>query len=167
MREGLPEICPNVEVGELVISELRGTDPVYYLEVYNASGKTVDLQGLVIHIRSTGSDILVRESIELEAGGYAVVAPGTPGDTPLWIDYGFGTDATASFLPESTTTIELDACGEIIDEMSYDAYQLPVDATLACASNGLPSADDNDDSQLGCWCLSSVSGSPGGPNQCL
>jgi hypothetical protein len=167
IRESLPEICPSVEVGELVISELRGPQDGadsfgQYLEVYNASGKMVDLKGLILRLRSAGGDersLLLRESYELDAQGYVAI-------------YG-----PADLLGDTSAFVELEACDELIDEVFYAA--LPMLGTLACGNAEIPpSADANDDSESGCWCVDEqeigdqplfglgLPGSPGGPNRC-
>lgn len=193
--EPLPDVCPNVEVGELVISELRGRQAQsgdsfgHYVEVYNAAGKTVDLQGLQVRLRSTAGDeleVVVRESIELAAGGHAVIGPGLPDDHAPWIDYAIGWDISGGnvasdspptdFIRYAGAYVELSACGELIDQTFYDGT-LPDAGTLACgnASNP-PDADANDDSLEGCWCVDAepdptlfgigLPGSPGSANRC-
>jgi hypothetical protein len=169
IREPLPEICPSADVGELVISELRGnpsmgSELTDYIEIYNATGKTVDLQGLVIRVIATGgSDIIIREPLEVDAGAYVVIASGSPS----WITYDVGTDAPVQFLPTEQTEIQLDACGEVIDTLNYAPTALPEGQTLACGNAmAPPTADDNDDVDSGCWCLAPVAGSAGDPNQC-
>jgi hypothetical protein len=197
IREPLPEFCPNVEVGELVISELRGPQDGQdsfgdYLEVYNAAGKTVDLQGMTVRLRSAGGDELeffVRESIEVDAGSYAIIGPGLPDDRPDWIDYGVGWDISGGNVDNGdypqdvmryvSAFVELEACEEIIDEMFYAVDTIPKLGTLACGNAETPpSAEANDDSEAGCWCNDiaeadgqplfglGLPGSPGGPNRC-
>jgi hypothetical protein len=193
IREPLPDICPSVEVGELVISELRGTQKDedgkattdsfgHYIEVYNAAGKTIDLQGLSVRLRAAGGKELwffVRESIEVVSEGYAVIGPGLHDDRPNWIDYAAGWDITGDVYPVDygSAFVELEACDELIDEVFYVA--LPDSGSLACGNaEDRPSADANDDSESGCWCTDAqeigsqplfgigLPGSPGGPNRC-
>lgn len=197
VREPLPDICPNVDVGELVISELRGPQDGQdsfgdFIEVYNAAGKTVDLQGLTIRLRSAGGDELeffVRDAFELDAGGYAVIGPGLPEDRPDWIDYGIGWDISGGNVDNgdypqdvmryTSAFVELEACGEIVDEVFYATATLPKLGTLACGTaENPPTADANDDAQADCWCTDAgdaggqplfgvgLPGSPGGPNRC-
>ncbi len=187
VREQLPNICPNIDAGELVISELRGPqdgDDSFgdYLEVYNAAGKTVDLQGLTVRLRSAGGDeieFFVRESVEMTAGSYAVLGPKLEDERPNWMDYAIGWDGPTALLDYGSAFVELEACGEPIDEMFYADGTLPVLGTLACGNaEDPPSADNNDDSQAGCWCSDAgeadgqplfgvgLPGSPGGPNRC-
>lgn len=197
VREPLPELCPNVEVGELVISELRGPQAEQdsfgdYIEIYNAAGKTVDLQGLTVRLRSAGGDeleLFVREPFELDAGGYAVIGPGLPDDRPDWIDYGIGWDISGGnadsgdypkdLLRYTSAFVELEACEVLIDEAFYPTNALATLGTLACGNAETPpSADANDDVQAGCWCTDAgdaggqplfgvgLPGSPGGANRC-
>jgi hypothetical protein len=195
IREPLPDICPSVEVGELVISELRGPQAGddsfgHYIEVYNLAGKTIDLQGLSVRLRSSGGEELlffVRDSIDVAAQAYAVIGPGLPDDRPNWITYGIGWDISGGNADEGTypndllryesAFVELEACDELIDEVFYVA--LPDSGSLACGNaEDRPSADANDDSESGCWCTDAqeigsqplfgigLPGSPGGPNRC-
>src|SRR5262249_61788322 len=76
-RDPLPEACPDLAVGDLVISEIRGpqsggSDTLgQWIEIYNASGHVVELQGLSLrmqHLDGSGDvTILVRE--ERQVGG--------------------------------------------------------------------------------------------------
>jgi hypothetical protein len=197
IREPLPDICPSVEVGELVISELRGPQEGddsfgHYIEVYNAAGKTIDLQGLVVFvIQSDGETVafLVRDAIELAPEAYAVLGPGLPDDRPNWIDYGVGWDISGGNPDEGEYPtdllryrggfVALTACDEPIDGVFYETDSLPTLGTLACGNaENPPSADANDDSLSGCWCTDAqeigsqplfgigLPGSPGGPNRC-
>jgi hypothetical protein len=197
VREPLPEFCPSVDVGELVISELRGPQAGQdsfgdYIEVYNAAGKTLDLQGLTVRLRSAGGDeleLFVRDSFELDAEGYAVIGFGLTDDRPNWIDYGLGWDISGGnvdtgdyprdFVRYTSAFVELEACAVLIDEVFYANDTLAQLGTLACGNADTPpSADANDDSQSGCWCIDAgdaggqplfgvgLPGSPGGPNRC-
>jgi hypothetical protein len=195
-REPLPDVCPNVDAGQLVISELRGEQTGddsfgHYLEIYNAAGKTVDLQGLHLRVRSNFDEdevvaLFVRESVELQAGGYAVIGPGLTGDENSWIDYAIGWDISGGdpdtatyptdFLRYAVGFVELEACGERIDEMAFT--QLPAQGTLACGdATQPPDADANDLDTQGCWCVDQLDadqplpglglpGTPGRANRC-
>ena len=188
-REALPEVCPVVDVGELVISELRGNQAEadtfgHYVEIYNAAGKTVNLEGLRLRLREAGGDelsVLVRDPIELPAGGYAVIAPGgdeIENSLPNWADYGVGWDISGGnptpdpddpndvlrypddLLRYGSAFVELEGCGgELIDVMFYGdaglgSRELPGAGTLACGNaTTAPNASDNDNANAGCWCV--------------
>lgn len=191
------ELCPRIDPGDLVISELRGQQSGqdsfgHYIEVYNASGRTLDLQG--VWIRQTALDgdeqaFFVRAPLELAAGGYAVIGPGLD-ELPMWMDYGVGWDIPggdpeegslpreliSSSFPTGYFTIE--SCDALIDEVFYAANTLPTVGTLACGNTSAPpSAGQNDDASMGCWCVDAepsdvplagigMPGTPGRANRC-
>ncbi|PRQ04526.1 hypothetical protein ENSA5_06920 [Enhygromyxa salina] len=197
VREPLPELCPKVAEGELVISELRSNTDSFgdYIELYNASSRTVDLEGLRVRLRGSGGDELeffVRgaSELEIEPGGYFVIGPGLPDDPEVWIDYSIGWDISGGDPNEneaprelfksdfSAAFVELEACGELIDQVFYDHDELPGVGTLACGNaDNPPSATTNDTASSGCWCVDDLPddqgllgiglpGSPGEPNRC-
>jgi hypothetical protein len=191
------EICPRIEPGDLVFSELRaaqtGQDSIgHFIEIYNASGRTIDLQGVWIHQTSvSGAEqrFLIREPLELGPRRYAVIGPGLE-PLPSWIDYGVGWDisggnAVANEPPRDlikasypTGFFSLHACDELIDELYYPPGSLPTTGTLACGNlEAPPSADQNDDASAGCWCIDAdppdvpvpgigMPGTPGRANRC-
>lgn len=191
------EICPRIEAGDLVFSELRGAQAGqdsfgHYLELYNASDQSIDLQGVWIHQTSVSGaeqSILIRESVTVPIGGYAVIGPGLD-QLPTWMDYGVGWDisggdaATAEYprdLIKSAYPIgffSLYACDELIDEVYYGQGTIPTTGSLACGNvEAPPSAGQNDDTSSGCWCVDDQSpevplpgiglpGTPGRANRC-
>ena len=196
-RDALPEICPDVDEGELVISELRGDQDGedsfgHYIEVYNDSDRTLDLEGMRVRLRSSGGELLelfVRESTALAPGGYAVIGPGFIDDSPTWIDYPVGWDISGGntdnneyprdLMRYRSAFVELEACGSLIDEAFFATDALTTTGTLACGNaQSPPSASDNDNVDGGCWCLDDqdaggqplfgvgLPGSPGGANRC-
>lgn len=179
-RDALPDICPDVDVGELVISELRGEQSGMdssdsfgdYIEVYNASGRTLNLQGLHVRLRAAGGkelEVFVRESFEVSPGAYAVVGTGLPMGRPdsvldpvAWYavgwDIGGGNPQENAYpknlMPYNAGFVELEACGVLIDETEFKLLSLPTAGTIACGNaQNPPSADDNDDVPGGCWCV--------------
>lgn len=81
-REELPAICPEIEQGDLVITEIRGEQSDgdtlgQWVEVFNASSRAVDLRGVGLRITpldgAQESRVLVRESLVVQAGEYAVL----------------------------------------------------------------------------------------------
>lgn len=196
-RDALPELCPDVEVGELVISELRGDqagqDAVgHYIEIYNDSGHSVDLEGLHVRLRSFDGEVLelfVREPTKLAAGAYAVIGPGFVDDAPSWIDYALAWDISGGdpdtdeyprdFLRYRSAFVEIEGCDGLIDKAFFATDALTQTGTMACGNaQNPPSASDNDDIGSGCWCVDDqdavdqplygvgLPGSPGGANRC-
>ncbi len=172
------EICPRIDAGELVISELRGeqsdADTLgHYIELYNASGRTLDLQGVWIRVRAKdGSELgfFVREPVEVAAGGYATIGPGLDGQ-PSWLDYRLAWDIgelddedteveipndefPTNLLKYPAGLIEVESCDALIDTASFDIGELPGLGTLACGNaEDPPDAAQNDDASGGCWCV--------------
>ncbi|KIG12032.1 hypothetical protein DB30_02117 [Enhygromyxa salina] len=196
-RDALPELCPNVAEGELVISELRGAQAGQdsfgdYIEVYNGSGHSVDLEGMKLSLRSSGGEVLelfVRDSIELAAGEYAVIGPGLEEDVPTWIDYGVAWDISGGtpesdayprdFMRYRSAFVEIEACGSLIDRVFFETDALTDTGTMACGNaQNPPVASDNDNVNAGCWCVDDLGaegqplfgvglpGSPGEVNRC-
>lgn len=196
-REPLPDVCPVVEVGELVVSELRGDQSGsdaygHYVEVYNASGRAIDLQGAVLRLVAANGDVtelFVRESVEVAPGGYAAIGPGFYDELPVWLDYAIGWDIGGGdpeqdvyprdLLRYDSGFVELEACERVIDTV-FHAAPLPSEGSLACGNGASPPrADDNDASDEGCWCIDAgapepgqpgpgvgLPGTPGGVNRC-
>jgi hypothetical protein len=181
-----PEICPRIDPGDLVISELRAEQSAsqdsfgHFIEVYNASGRMLDLQGVWIRQVALGGDeqaVFVRDSLEVPAGGFAVIGPGLD-KLPTWIDYGVGSDiGGAELIKYPAGFFELEACDTLIDEVFYGAGALPGIGTLACGNAETPpSAEQNDDAAAGCWCVDAepsdvlggigMPGTPGRANRC-
>jgi hypothetical protein len=196
-REPLPEICPNVEPGTLVIAELRGDQDGednfgHYIEIHNAGAATVDLQGLRVRLEFNSGevvDFIIRESVEVPAGGEAAVGPGLPEEPREWLGYAIGWDVPGDAAPpefpknllrEPSGSVEIEGCSEaLIDVVQF--VELPTVGTLACGSaEETPDAEANDDTNApGCWCNDTadsypgqplltvgVPGTPGRPNRC-
>ncbi|NJK33306.1 MAG: lamin tail domain-containing protein [Deltaproteobacteria bacterium] len=168
-----------LEPGELVISELRGDQEGddsfgHYIELYNAAARSVDLQGVRVRARGASGDVIeffVRDELEIPAGAHVVLGPGVPDEPAMWIDYAVGWDITNSpdpdkyprtLLAEASGIIEVESCGELIDEVVYAG--LPSAGTFACGSvDAPPDALANDDTNTGCWCVDAAEADPDFP----
>lgn len=149
-------ICPDVDEGELVVSELRGPQDEsdtwgQWLELYNASDSVLDLYGLRVTMAPLdGAEpdvILVRtEPVELQVGGYAVLGRFDDRRRPDHVDYGFELDIEGDIL--TAAKIEVEACGVVTDELVY--RQLPGLGSLALDGAASPTAAANDDEAS--WC---------------
>src|SRR5258706_434137 len=69
--------CPSAAVGELVLSELRGAQPSsdtlgQWIEIYNATDRTIDLAGLVVDMRKLDGSNEVRIIVR---GGNPQISP--------------------------------------------------------------------------------------------
>lgn len=193
-RAPAAEICPRIDAGELVFSELRGVqtgndtvDP--YIELYNASGRTLDLQGVWIRqIARNGKqhELVIREPLEVADGDYVVIGPGL--DKPkAWVDYPVGDDISGpeTMIPYGAGFFELESCDALIDMVAVDVDVMPELGSLACGNGqSPPDAEandlvDNDPSNGGCWCVDAepaepdfqypgigLPGTPGSANRC-
>jgi hypothetical protein len=168
-REALDDVCPSVQAGSLVVSEVRGDqsgEDAYgeWFEIYNASGSAVDLEGLEIVLRrvdggATGT-ILIRDTVPLDGGDYAVIGRFAPGTTaPDHIDYGYTIpcEESASGCDEkwldtsfyNASAIDLIACGELVDRAIW--RDLPSRGSWSFGGAAAPSAEANDVESD--WCI--------------
>jgi hypothetical protein len=157
-RDPLAAECPDLTAGELVVTELRGPQSPadslgVWIELYNASGGTVDLLGTKIRFRtkdgSSEVPVLVRRSVTVAAGGYAVLGLVNDDATrPPHIDYGFAGDFHRGFLPAAAVDVE--ACGTRIDRAVYDVLPRTGTHSLGVA----PNADENDIPAA--WCTNAT-----------
>ena len=114
-----------------------------WLELYNASGRSVDLLGLKVRFRdpsgASENDTIVRRSLSVAPGAYAVI--GLEDDTMLdsYIDYGIAADFHASW--PSSAAIDVEACGKRIDLAQYSS--LPKTGTYSLGAQP-PTAQAND-----------------------
>lgn len=159
-RDPAPAQCPDLAVGDLVVTELRGPQSPddalgTWVELYNASGQAIDLEGTKIRFRkkdgSSEVPVLVRRSLPVAAGAYVVLGL-VPDDAtrPAHIDYGFASDFHVGFLPAAAVDVE--ACGERIDRATYDV--LPKTGTYSLGVTP-PTADANDVPAN--WCTNATS----------
>lgn len=155
--------CPAVSEGELVVTEIHGPqsgEDQYgeWVEVYNGTGRTIDLSGLAVRfIKLDGSSNLqmfVRNATSIGPGSYAVFGKQLAGAEPAHVDYGYlgdigDIDGSGGKLFDSAA-VELSSCGEVIDLAVY--RNLPTKGSLAL--NGAispPTAAANDEDIN--WCV--------------
>lgn len=127
VREAEDPECPALAADDLVITEIAGpqtgNDLPPWIEVYNASGGSVDLQGLRLRFRridgSSESAAIVRRSLRVEPGSYTTLGldADTDADRDPYLDYGFAADYQASWL--TTAAVQLETCGTRIASVQY------------------------------------------------
>lgn len=153
-RDPAPAECPAVTPGNLVITEFRGpqsTDDSHaWIELYNATSATIDLEGTKVRFRkkdgSSEVDVIVRRALEVAGGGYVVLGLFNDDDTrPAYVDYGFASDFHVGFLPAAAVDVE--ACSTLIDRAIYDVLPKPGTFSLGVA----PDATQNDIPAS--WCV--------------
>jgi hypothetical protein len=164
-RDPVDAICPDVSEGALVVTEIRGPQDDQngpWIELFNATSGSIDLEGTRVRFRkkdgSSEIPIIVRRSVTVGAGEYAVLGLFLDGEQPAHVDYGFQDDFNASWL--SAAAIDVESCGNLIDRATYDSlpdvgtFELGTDPPDAEANN-LPTS----------WCIDPASaGTPGEAN---
>jgi hypothetical protein len=146
-------ICPTVGDGDLVVTEIRksGDPNGTWIEVQNATGADVDLEGTAIRVQSvvgsTDMHLLVRRAVPVAAGDYVVLGAFDDAGRPDHVDYGFGADFDHDAPASGAITIT--ACDVEIDRVVFDA--LPTDASWQLGDDGQ-------------WCAGSEAGTPGSGN---
>lgn len=172
-REPADTLCPDLEAGDLIVTEVRGpqnpADAVNgeWVELYNASGANLDLRGLRVRFRrkdgSSEIPVLVRESVPVAADAYVVLGLFlNDGTRPAHVDYGFASDFTESWL--AAAAIDVESCGTRVDRAVYDV--LPKLGTFSLTGAMAPDTNANDD--LRNWCTNEAmigTTYPGTPKQ--
>jgi hypothetical protein len=162
VREPEDDICPASGEGDLVVSEIRksGDPDGTWIEVYNAGGASVDLQGMVVRMISidggTELRMLVRDALSLAGGDYAVLGDFPDETKPAHVDYGFGADFDHE--APSSGAVQLFACGVEIDRAEFE---LPTDGSYSFGTTP-PTAGGNDEESA--WCTGAETGTPGSEN---
>lgn len=168
-RDPIDAVCPAVAEGDIVMSEVRGPQTPAdldgpWIEVFNASGATVDLEGLRIRFRDRGGTgeipVLVRRSLPVGAGEYAVLGLFLDDDMrPAHVDYGFLDDYDGTW--KRSAAIDFESCGGTIDRVTYDA--LPPVGTYSLDGTAEPDSEANNLTTS--WCFDPTpAGTPGEAN---
>jgi hypothetical protein len=167
VRAPAEAVCPELAPGEMVVTEIRGPQMPEdaagaWVELYNASGRRLDLAGLELRFRrvddSGAVSVLVRRALDVRPGGYTVLGLFDDADPPAHVDYGFLPDFRVGWLPRAA--VEVGTCGTVVDRMFYDV--LPQQGTYSLG--GVPDAVNNDLQPS--WCNDATlvgTASPGTP----
>lgn len=159
VREPAERICPAIDVGDLVITELRlgsgASGDSSWIELYNPRTQIIDLNGIQVRFRrldgSAEQRFLVRRSIPLAAQSYAVLSQSHDEQRSNYATYGFADDAPAPWF--TSAVVDVESCGLRVDRISYGS--LPATASYSLWS-APPSAIDNDNPAN--WCRERSSG---------
>ncbi|MCA9694411.1 MAG: lamin tail domain-containing protein [Myxococcales bacterium] len=169
----LPPCEAMLAKGELVITELL-SDPAgadtgkEWIELYNGSGRSVPLAGLVVaYSRVDGSadkTHTIEGDLELAAGAYLVLGGVLADQAPAHVDYGYGNDLGS--LGNDEGVLQLQCGATIVDAVTYKTKF--EEASWALDGSEEPDATRNDD--MAHWCHGDVEyeagqlGTPGEPN---
>jgi hypothetical protein len=177
VRDPTDAICPAVGPGDLVFTEIRGSQSSpdtlgQWFEIFNTTATDFDLRGLQLRMyRLDGSGevvaILRDHAVPIDAQQYLVIGHHDPArlpafvDTTIFADYS-STSSTGVLQPRALYTdavLELTACGAEIDRTFY--RDLPSLGTLALDGALEPTAEDNDDPDN--WCNDATEPESDGP----
>ncbi|HFE47112.1 MAG TPA: lamin tail domain-containing protein, partial [Nannocystis exedens] len=135
-RAPLERICPELQVGDLVVTEIRGKQAgadTYgeWIELYNATDEAIDLGGISVDLfKLDGSGefhFIVRDAdVEIPPRGYAVLAGAVAADKNF-TSYAYDSDEDGSLY--AGAFVEVYSCEHMIDSMLYRA--LPNLGTLS------------------------------------
>jgi hypothetical protein len=177
------DTCKGILPGDLVISEVfadyaapvgqSGADAGQeWFEIFNASGKTIDLKGLnLVHTRPDGTKEAshIIASGMIAAGAYYVLGNVDPDLTPAWIDYGYSADL-GELYNTGGGKLALSCGGNEVDTAQYDT----VKSGRAREFDGGVSPEYKANDDLARWCEASGNeftagnfGSPGKKSDCI
>lgn len=169
-RDAADALCPDITEGDLVVTEIAGPqtgNDVFnpYVELYNASGATIDLYGVRVRFRrmdgSGETPIIVRRNLPAAPGSYTALGLDDDADLDGYLDYGFASDFQTGWL--SSAAIDVEACGTRIDRATYSS--LPNMGSYSLGA--MPPTEEANDLPAS-WCTDatvSVAGVPGSPQQ--
>lgn len=165
-RDPRTAVCPELALGDLVVTEIRGDQSGSddelgeWLELYNASAGAIDLTGVAVVVTRLdgGSEarLVFRRAVTVGAGEYVVLGRffDFEGSLPSYIQYGYSDDFDKSLY--DTGAVEIFACGTETDQLVY--RNLPSTGTYSFDGALDPSSDLNDDDTN--WCIDAASGLP-------
>ena len=150
-------VCPAVDPGELVFTEVRGPKSGsmdsfgHWIELYNASDDTLDLLGLRIEVQPiSGQDPFImlvrREGVSVEPEGYAVFGRFDDRNLPDYADYGYEREYEKDMYKDAR--VEVASCDVIVDTAVY--FDLGDEGSLGLDGAIKPSAAANDDPTAFC-----------------
>lgn len=157
INEALEVPCPNVAAGDLVITEIHGPqsgEDRYgeWIEIFNASTESVNLKGLSVRVLrldgSAQSRLLVRDSVSMSAGSYAVLGKQVSGAEPDHVDYGYISDIDNKLYDSGA--IQIESCGSEIDLVVY--RNLPSKGSLVLDGSIVPPTAVANDEEAN-WCI--------------
>jgi len=169
-RDPAEAVCPEIAEGDLVITEIGGPQTGNdllreFVEIYNATGQTIDLLGIKVRFRrrdgSSEVQVLVRRPLPAAAGSYTVLGRDDDLDLETYLDYGFAGDYKVTWL--GAAAVDVEACGTQIDRAIYDS--LPRTGTYSLGA--MPPTGEANDLPAN-WCTDATmnaSSFPGSPQQ--
>ena len=148
VRDEESRICPDVAEGDLVVTEIGGPQSgeetlAPFFEIYNATSRTIDLEGLRFRLRKLDGNeagtFIVRRGVTAEAGAYVTLGYAPDAEPPAYVDYGFTADYHVSF--PTSGAVDMSSCEVLVDRARFD--DLPNKGTYSLGTQP-PSAEAND-----------------------
>ncbi|HVK82958.1 MAG TPA: hypothetical protein VM513_02575 [Kofleriaceae bacterium] len=170
VRDATDQVCPDLAKGDLIVTEIGGPQTgndllVPWIEIYNASGDSVDLRGTRIRFRrldgSAEISVLVRRSLVTAAESYTVLGLDKDSMLESYLDYSFGPDYQGSWL--SAAAIDVEVCGTLVNRARYSS--LPNTGSYSLGTMP-PDPDATEDATK--WCTDTTAngaGFPGSPQR--
>ncbi len=170
VRDPAEAQCPALGEGDLVVTEIggpqTGRDTLQpWIELYNASGSSVDLLGVKVRFRRISgageNDTIVRRSLVVPAGAYVVLGLDDDTARESYLDYGFSGDFHVSW--PSSAAVDVEVCNTLIDRAQYGS--LPRTGTYSLGTKP-PTAAANEVAANWCTDTTANPGSfPGTPQK--
>jgi hypothetical protein len=168
-RDPRDAVCPSLQPGDLVLTELRGdqvgSDDVLgqWFELHNPTGTSVNLAGLAISFRrldgSAEAEVVIRHTLNVGPGDYVVLGKFAESATPVHVDYGYLEDLSGDLY--DAAAVEVRACDVLVDRAVY--RDLPDEGSLSLDGTAEPDATENDD-EAG-WCIDTAGAGAGTPGE--
>lgn len=168
VRPPLPEACPEVQAGDLALTEFRKDQFGSYrqwIELYNASDEPIALGGLrfafTLQDGAPNGGFVIRDpDLVIEPGGYAVLGSDDPARAP-YLDYSYIADWHSDTDPDEAkalpggSLVEVLACDVLVERVVLRA--LGDEGTVFWP--GEPDAGANDEGND--WCVDDFTMSTG------
>lgn len=145
-----------------MVSEIHAQNGEFreWFEVYNASSRTIDLEGLLIKVTRLdgGADarFLVRSGVTMGPEEYVVFGNELPGAEPTHVDYGYHIDIASQSTSDNpkllsdSGAMEVESCGERIDLLIY--RNLPSNGSFVLDGDISPPTSVDNDAEDD-WCV--------------
>ncbi len=163
--EPLPQVCPELAEGELVITEIRGpqqeSDSLpQWIEIANVSGRELELRGLQVvlsYLDGSGEHVLVlRQLRTMPAAAYFALGLVPDNDRPADMDYGLAEEYDGELYGDGI--VRLQTCGDVVDAVVYRDLTKTGSWALGVSP---PSAEANDAEDS--WCVDDTAAPEGSP----
>jgi Lamin Tail Domain len=169
-----PAPAPSLVISEIMRNPAAVSDIVgEWLEIHNPTADAVDLLNWSIGDESSEYHVIT-ESIEIEPGGYAVIARNADPAVNGGVAADYATGSAMVLLNSGDTVVINDRYGQFVDSFSWtnsDLFPRPNGGSIARTDASLSALAPGDDASG--WCATSTQygdgdrGTPGAANDCV